>query len=131
MLGAYSQTVSRMTLNYWELGCLQWEEIMATEEVEGKYTFFSMLFCAQSCPTLCDPHDWCLLGFSVHKIFPSKNPGVGCHFPLQGIFLTKGSNPRLLFLLHWQAGSLLLAPPGNPTLVTFDYHMTELTISKN
>ena len=25
--------------------------------------------------------------------FPGKNTGVGCHFPLQGIFPTQGSNP--------------------------------------
>ena len=30
------------------------------------------------------------------------NTGVGCHFLLQGIFLTQGSNPRLLRLLHRQ-----------------------------
>ena len=35
---------------------------------------------------------------------PGKNTGVGCHF-LQGIFPTQGSNPGLLCLLHWQAGS--------------------------
>ena len=28
----------------------------------------------------------------------------GCHFLLQGIFLTQGLNLRLLCLLHWQAG---------------------------
>ena len=28
--------------------------------------------------------------------FYSKNTGVGCHFLLQGIFLTQGSNPDLL-----------------------------------
>ena len=28
--------------------------------------------------------------------FPGKNTGVGCHFPLQGIFLTQGLNPPLL-----------------------------------
>ena len=33
--------------------------------------------------------------------FPCKNTGVGCHFLLQGIFLTQGSNPCLLHLLHW------------------------------
>ena len=33
---------------------------------------------------------------------PSKNTGVGCHFLLQGIFLTQGSNPHLLHLLPWQ-----------------------------
>ena len=27
---------------------------------------------------------------------PSKNPGVGCHFLLQGIFPTQGLNPGLL-----------------------------------
>ena len=41
---------------------------------------------------------------------PGKNIGVGCHFLLQGIFLTQGLNPRLLCLLHWQAGSLPLMP---------------------
>ena len=43
---------------------------------------------------------------------PSKNAGVGCHFLLQGIFLTQGSKPNLLSLLHWQSGSLPLTPPG-------------------
>ena len=33
---------------------------------------------------------------------------------LQGIFLTQGSNPHLLCLLHWQMGSLPLAQPGKP-----------------
>ena len=37
---------------------------------------------------------------------------MDCHALLQGIFLTQGSNPRLLQLLHWQAGSLPLAPSG-------------------
>ena len=42
---------------------------------------------------------------------PGRNTGVGCHALLQGIFLTQGSNPRLLFFLHWQAASLSLVPP--------------------
>ena len=29
---------------------------------------------------------------------PGKNNGVGCHFLLQGIFLTQGSNPTLLWV---------------------------------
>ena len=45
---------------------------------------------------------------------PDKNTGVGCHALLQGIFLTQGSNPYLLHLPHWQAGSLPLAPPEKP-----------------
>ena len=32
--------------------------------------------------------------------FPSKNAGVDCHFLLRRIFLTQGSNPSLLPLLH-------------------------------
>ena len=31
-----------------------------------------------------------------------KNTRVGCHFLLQGIFLTQGSNLHLLRLQHWQ-----------------------------
>ena len=44
---------------------------------------------------------------------PGKNTGVCCHFLLQGIFLTKGLNPGLLCLLHWQMRSLQLAPLTN------------------
>ena len=43
---------------------------------------------------------------------PGQNTGVGCHALLQGIFPTQGLNWCLLCLLHWQAGSLPLAPPG-------------------
>ena len=42
---------------------------------------------------------------------PGKPTGVCCHALLRGIFPTQGSNLRLLHLLHWQAGSLPLAPP--------------------
>ena len=48
---------------------------------------------------------------SVHRNFPGKNTGVGCHFLLQGIFLTQGSN---LSLLPWQADSLPQCHLGSP-----------------
>ena len=48
---------------------------------------------AQSCPTL-PP------GSSISGISQGKNTGVGCHFFLQGTFLTQGSNPPVLCLLH-------------------------------
>ena len=54
---------------------------------------------AQSCPTLCNPVDCSLQGSSVHGDSPGKNTGVGCHAFLQGIFLSKGLNRRLLCLL--------------------------------
>ena len=43
--------------------------------------------------------------------FPGKSTGVGCHFLLQGIFLSQASNLCLLHLLYWQAGSLPLVLP--------------------
>ena len=67
----------------------------------------------QSCLTLCNP------GLQPSRLLcpwdsPSKNTGVSCHALLQGIFLTQGLHPHFLHLLHWQAGSLPLAPPGKP-----------------
>ena len=69
----------------------------------------------QSCLTLCDPMDCSLPGSSVHRDSPGKNTGVGCYASLQGI-LIQWWTPHLLCLLHWQAGSLPLAPPGKPNL---------------
>ena len=40
---------------------------------------------------------------------------MGCHFLLQGIFLTQGSNSPLLSFLHWQVDSLPLSHLGSPT----------------
>ena len=49
---------------------------------------------------------------------PGKSTKVGCHALLQRIFPIQGLNQRLnlslLHLLHWQADSLTLAPPGKP-----------------
>ena len=50
------------------------------------------------------------LGSSVHGDSPGKNTAVGCHFLLQGIFLTQESNPHLL---HWQGDSLPLSHQGS------------------
>ena len=66
--------------------------------------------CTLSCvqlfvtPTNCSPP-----GSSVHCIFPGKNTGVCCHFLLQRIFLTQGSNSCLL---HRQVDSLSLSHLG-------------------
>ena len=38
----------------------------------------------------------------------------GCHFLLQRLSLTKGSNLHLLCLLHWQVNSLSLGHLGSP-----------------
>ena len=44
---------------------------------------------------------------------PGKNTGVGCHFFLQGILPTQGSNPGLLHCRH----SLPSEPPRAPMLM--------------
>ena len=67
----------------------------------------------QWCPALCDPVD-CSPPGSCPWDFLGKNTGVDYHFLLQRIFPTQGLNPCLLCLLHWQAGSLPLVPPGKP-----------------
>ena len=46
---------------------------------------------------------------------PGKNPEVGCHAFLRGIFPPQESSPSLLHLLHWQEGSLPLALPWKPS----------------
>ena len=61
---------------------------------------------------------WCI----AHQLLyrwnsPGKNTGAGCHFLLQGIFPTQGSNPCLL---HWQ-----VVPPGKPLVLFSRYlHVT-------
>ena len=71
----------------------------------------------QLCPTLCDPRDCSPPGSSVHGIFQARILGGVCHILLQGIFQTQGWNSHLLHLLHWQAGSLPLTPPGKPHIL--------------
>ena len=61
------------------------------------------------------PVTWTRSSWGCAWNFPGKNTGMGCHALLQGIFPTQGSNPCLFHLLHWQAGSLPLAPPRKPS----------------
>ena len=75
----------------------------------------------QSCPALQ------FQGLQATKrLCPWDSPGkilniltkVSCHAFFQDIFPTQGSNLLLLHLLHWQPGSLPLAPLGS-------YHMIQ------
>ena len=60
----------------------------------------------QSCPTLC-------VGDS-----PGKNTGVGCHFLLQGILPTQGSDPGIEPRSPTlQADALTSAPPGGNSIL--------------
>ena len=91
-------------------------------------TFFKWCSCArakllQSCLTLCDPWTVALqasrsMGFSRQEYWiglpcppPGDLPDLGSNLLFSLFFFP---NLRLLHLLHWQAGSLLLVPPGKP-----------------
>ena len=60
----------------------------------------------QLCPTLCDSMDSSPPGSSVHGILQARILEWVAMRSSRGIFPTQGSNPHLLHLLHWQAGSL-------------------------
>ena len=62
--------------------------------------------------------------------FPGKSTGAGCQFLVQAIFSTQGSNPPLLYLLHWQADSLALSHLGSPNShLTCNISLTFLLVS--
>ena len=80
-----------------------------------------------ACVLSCFSHVWLLATLwtlacqaLLSMDYPGKNTRVGCHTLLQGVFLIQGSNPHLLYLLHWQAGFLFVClfwitePPGKP-----------------
>ena len=112
------------------LSCLSHVQLFAALWTVACQAPLSMGFSRQEywsglpCPPLGDLPDWIepaslsvsCIGRQVMTTCttcPCDSPGknTGYHAFLQGIFLTR-LNPRLLCLLHWQAGSLPLAPPG-------------------
>ena len=73
---------------------------------------------AQSCPALCNPTDY-LTRFLCPWDFSGKNPGVGCHFLLQGMFPNQGLNlgplhcRQIPYHLSHQGSQLLLREREN------------------
>ena len=72
----------------------------------------------QLCPALCDPMDYSLPNSSVHGILQARTL-EWVLFPPPGYLPNPGIEPASLCLLHWQAGSLPLAPPGNDSGFNF------------
>ena len=64
----------------------------------------------QLCPTLCNSMDCNMQGSYIHGILQARKLGWVVMPSSKGIFPTQGSNLSLLYLLHWQAGSLPLVP---------------------
>ena len=88
------------------IDCLGWIFVFA---VWNRPCSCVCVLATQLCPTL-QPH-----GLWPSRLLspwgsPGKNTGVGCHFLLQGIFLTQGLNPGLP---HCRQILYLSEPPGN------------------
>ena len=66
----------------------------------------------QSCPTLCNAADFSPPGSSLSMGFSWQEFWNGLPCPPAGDLPLPGMEPVFLSLLHWQAGSSPLAPPG-------------------
>ena len=79
----------------------------------GLFVISASCYCLvpKSCPTLLRCHGLYLNRLLCPWDFPGMKTGVGCHFLLQGIFLTQGLNLHLLhcrqILYHWTTSEAL------------------------
>ena len=69
----------------------------------------------QSCPTLCNPMDCSPPAPRVHGILQARILQWVAMLCSRGSSLPR-DRTRVSYALHWQAGSLPLAPPGKPCL---------------
>ena len=84
---------SRIPISFRIFHSLLWSTIfhgIVKEKQRNAYPFESEV--AQSCPTLCNPWTVACTRLLHPWDFPGKNTRVGCHFLLQGVFPTQGSN---------------------------------------
>ena len=95
-------------------------------KISNQYPICCCCSVAKSCPTLCN------LRLQPSRLlcpwdFPGKNTGVGCYFPLQGIFWIQESNPCFL---HWQAIFLPLSHKGSSIFSLWKLQKEEKTKPK-
>ena len=76
-----------------------------------------LCMCMLGCVWLSETPRIVLTGLLSLWNFLGKNNRMGCHFLLQGTFLTQGLNPHVLCLLHWQANALPLCRLGSHNIV--------------
>ena len=120
MLGLSCSTVCRTFPDQGSNLCLPHMQVDLLHEQPGKPPLAVLCVIAQLCPDSLRPHGlgspWqphSPTGSSVHGDSPGKNPGVGRHALLQGIFPTQGLNPdlqhcrRILSHLSHQGNSLI------------------------
>ena len=101
----------------WLRMCLSKQELWVLSLLRELRSHTRACSVTQSGLTVCNPMDCSPPGSVAHAIFQARILEASCHFLLQRIFLTQGSLPGLLHLLHWQADFLPLAPPGKPKLL--------------
>ena len=81
----------------------------------------------QSCPTLCDPMDCSLPGSSVHGTLHARIM-EWVAVPSSRRSSQPRDQTRVSRLLHWKAGSLPRASPGQPLwFITLFYQITFIT----
>ena len=87
----------------------EWGTLLETGKSYGTSTYLFSFACVLSRfvhVQLCNPANCSPPAFSVHGVHQAKILDWVAMCSSRGIFLTQGSNPRLLDLLHWQADSL-------------------------
>ena len=83
--------------------------------------------CTQSSLTLYGPMDCSLPGSSAHGIFSRQKHLSGLSFPIPGDRPNPGVKPTSLCLLHCQADSLPVVPPGKPCVFQQKYQTEKET----
>ena len=100
---------------YWKSGLWVWTFWHTIIHSKNPIYLKMKVLVVQLCLTIFDPRDCSLPGSSVHGFFQATITGVGCHFLLQGIFLTQGSNHMSCVSCNGSWIFLPLAAPGKPT----------------
>ena len=88
-----------------------------TEHLKQINSYGYYITCVLCVFTLCNSRSCSPPNCSLHEIFQARTlEWVAISFS-KGIFLTQGSNSCLLCLLHYQADSLPVVPPGKPLVI--------------
>ena len=83
-----------------------------------------LLVCVWVSHSVVRPHGLQPTRFLYPWDFPGKDIGMGCHFLLQGIFLTQGSNPgllhyrQILYHLNYEGQLPSFLPRNYPRVIT-------------
>ena len=105
-----------------EKALMQEKRATKSEMAGGHHWLIGHACCAkslQSCPTLCNAMGWSPPGSSVHGILQARILEWVDSLASRGSSRPM-SRTRLLHLLHWQVGSLPLAPPGKPQYMSLN-----------